>query len=130
MLRFLKIYIVLTVCGWGFRLYWDLNHFYHWQESGDFFWGTGIALIIVGATLYVDRDVRMMAFEKVWKYWLYRSFTQLGFYAAISNLCDELFFDPYHGGWEEWATAAGVFVSLLLVKYVNWLYGFLKSFLE
>jgi lipoprotein signal peptidase len=102
-----KIYAILVSLGWAFRLFWDVNHYAHWLPSGDFFYGVGVALIILGLVIRVD-SIDRHGWRKI--------FTKLVLFTAICNLCDELFFDPLRASWHEWVTA-------LIVAYLLYLHN-------
>lgn len=99
------LYASLVLTGWAFRLFWDVNHSMHWLPSGDFFYGVGVALIILGLVIRVD-SLDKHGWRKI--------FTKLVLFTAIANLCDELFFNPLRASWHEWAMASLVAYLLYL----------------
>ena len=103
-----KIYVYLTILGLLFRLSWDLNHSYKWLSDGDRLYGAGSGLILVGCAIYIA-STKKKGWQKV--------FTRVFFYTAISNLCDEILFDPFRVSWEEWVSA--LFVLVIVYIYEN-----------
>jgi hypothetical protein len=103
MIRAFKIYVALTILGLSLKLYWDLNHVFEWIKDGDFFFGVGIALIIIAGAIYID-STKSRGWQKV--------FTRLALFTAVSNLCDEVMFNPYIVSWQEWVTALSVLIGV------------------
>ena len=114
MLRYFKIYVFCIIVGWSCRLFWDLNHVYHWIKSGDAFFGIGIAVMFLGCAIYIDSTIKRKTFSKRHEYLLAKIFTQLFLFTTISNLCDEALFDPYEVSSHEWGTAFIIFLSLYI----------------
>jgi|TARA_R110000851_G_scaffold267356_1_gene419839 glycogen synthase len=110
MIRAFKIYVVLTVLGLSFRLYWDLNHVFKWIKDGDFFFGVGIALILIAGAIYID-STKSNGWAKV--------FTRFALFTAVSNLCDEVMFNPYIVSWQEWVTALVVLIGVYFYERYN-----------
>lgn len=126
MLRYLKVFVFCVIVGWAFRALWDLNHAFKWLKSGDFFFGVGYALILFGCGYYIRSTIKRKMFAKKWHYQLASIFCDLFFYTCVSNLCDELLFDPYVVQWQEWVAALGV----LFVLYIRTLWNTLKNSFE
>lgn len=104
-MRAFKIYVILTIVGLLFRLFWDLNHSYHWVKDGDFYFGVGFALIFIAGAIYID-STKSNGWPKV--------FTRFALFTAISNLCDEVLFDPFIPSWQEWVTAVAVLIGVYI----------------
>lgn len=121
------VFVVSVLIGWAFRLFWDLNHSYHWIPSGDFFWGTGIGVILFGCSIYIDSTVKRKMFRKRNVYWLSKTFTRFFLFTAISNLCDELFFDPTRTSAGEWIMAA---IMWAVIHYYNTYYDRSRRMVE
>ena len=111
--------------GWAFRLFWDLNHSFKWVVSGDFFWGTGYALVLFGCAMYIDSTIQVKPawIKKRWIYKLAKTFTQFFLFTSISNLCDELFFNPMKVSAGEWIMAILMWVA---IHYFNTYYDRLE----
>lgn len=107
MIKAFKIYVILSVVGFMFRLFWDLNHSYNWIVDADLFYGIGIGLLFIGCAIEIDSRQ-----SKGWQ----KIFTRFWLFTAISNLCDEVLFDPYDVSWQEWVVALVVLISVYLYE--------------
>ena len=112
MIKYFKIYVACILTGWAFRLFWDLNHVYNWMLYGDWFFGVGIAVMFFGCSVYIDSTIIRRKFDKRWQYLMCKMFTRFFLFTCISNLCDEMFYDPFVVSFHEWATAFFVFSAL------------------
>jgi hypothetical protein len=124
MKRMFFVFVWSVIVGWAFRLTWDLNHFYHWFPDGDFFWGVGYAVILFGCAIHINNTINRRWFKNRWAYIISKTFTQFFFYTAISNLCDELFFNPNEVSAGEWITAS---IMWGLIHYYNAYYDRLEG---
>ena len=77
------------------------------MKDGDFFFGVGIALIIIAGAIYID-STKTNGSAKI--------FTRFALFTAVSNLCDEVFFDPFIVSWNEWVTALAVLVGVYIYE--------------
>ena len=107
MKRDFVIYVVLTIVGWVLRGLSDLNASYEWHLDGDKLWGVGLDTILLSWAMIINKTTHFN-----WG----KRFTRLELFTAISNFCDEAFFDPYIVSWQEWATAFGVCIILFIVQ--------------
>jgi putative Mn2+ efflux pump MntP len=112
MAKFFKLYVLCILTGWAFRAFWDLNHTYHWIPSGDFFWATGLSVMLFGCAIYIDKNTVSKSFPNKACFVIAKMFSRLFLFTSISNLCDELFFNPFVVSWEEW------FLALLVLTFL------------
>lgn len=105
MKRDFRVYVVLTIIGLLLRAASDFNTAYSLQWNGDYLWGVGLAMILLGCAIYINK-VTLAGSRKM--------FTRFFLFTAISNICDEALFNPYVVSWEEWAVAFGVYTGLFL----------------
>jgi len=105
MIRAFRIYVILTILGFLFRLSWDLNHAFEWLEDGDFLFGVGFGLIFIAGAIYIDSTK---------KHGIAKVFTRFALFTAISNLCDEVLFNPFVVSWHEWVTALIVLFGIYI----------------
>tara|TARA_R110002167_G_scaffold168263_1_gene365942 strand:- start:134 stop:496 length:363 start_codon:yes stop_codon:yes gene_type:complete len=105
MIKAFRIYVILTIIGFLFRLSWDLNHSFEWLENGDFLFGVGFGLIFIAGAIYID-STKKRGIAKV--------FTRFALFTAISNLCDEVLFDPFVVSWQEWLTSLIVLIGVII----------------
>jgi hypothetical protein len=75
---------------------WNLNHVFHWMESGDKLYGTGFAIILLASAYHI---------HAVTPNGLRHVITVFFLFCSLSNLMDELFFDPYVVNFYEYLTA-------------------------
>lgn len=103
-----RFYVTCWLVGLSAKIFWDLNHVYHWFESLDRVYGFSIAIIILAGTFYNFADQRLSVKRYISGFFLY---------LAFANLLDELFFNPLELNWYEYASA--ILTIPLIVHYVN-----------
>ena len=99
------IYVSLTMVGIIMRALSDLDSVFEWSLNGDYLWGVGLAIILFAWAIHINKKTTNGKRKLITRFFLF---------TAISNLCDEAIFDPYFVSWEEWATAAGFYLTLFI----------------
>lgn len=80
-----NIFAVCLAVGLIMIAYWNLNHVYRWYQSLDFCYGSGFAIVLVGCSYLINELIEGKR----------KLITLPFFYLSLSNLMDELFFDPF-----------------------------------
>jgi len=75
---------------------WNLNHTFHWIESGDKLYGSGFAVILMACAYHIHATTKQGARKIITTFFLF---------VSLSNLLDELFFDPFCLNWFEYISA-------------------------
>lgn len=103
-----KIYLILAcICNTLFRyrpFYFEFGKISENHSS----YSVGQAMSYIFLLLYIDNKL----FHK-----FPVTILSVVFWCAVSNLMDELFFDPLHLGWNEIAFAIGIIISSVIGHY-------------
>lgn len=101
------VFIGSLILGWSLLGFWNLNHEFCWivnDAISDRFYGVGVAVMFTGCAHLINSGRRFG-----WK----KAITEFFFFTTISNLCDELFFDPFLVSAWEWLIAAAIWIYLI-----------------
>jgi len=91
--------------------FWNLNHTFKWYEDLNWYYGVGFAVALFGALFHVHdsvcKDEKSSKFQEI--------VSKLFLFLSLSNLVDELFFNPFVVNWHEYLTALITLTAIIHV---------------
>lgn len=105
----LLTYIYTFLFAIGLKLFYDLNHEFHWFLDLDKVFGVSYALFVLVPTFTIYRITKSIPNKRI------KACIHFFFFLALMNFFDELIFDPCKFSFSEWIF--GLLSYLILNQY-------------